>query len=156
MKKAIVITIALLFCGLIITTSAQETIPYTSLGTVFAFFPYNLPQLNRLAPDGGALFVNQPTQYTMKCVCEDPGNIIGASLSANGEMIIDYVYTCYEKGYTGKLTGHYDADKHRFDGFYNTNNGMFQGETHFSFNENGEATGTWDHGAGNVEIRLKK
>lgn len=101
-------------------------------------------------------FLKQPSKYNFLCTETSKGEVIDASLSESGKMVIEYASFWEDGDHSGKAVGFYDSKKNRFNGTYKTHDGRFTGEMNFSFNEKGEATGTWDNGFGTIKIRLKE
>ena len=102
-------------------------------------------------------FLDNPTNYTFECTPTSKGEVLGATLSDDGEMTIRYQSMWTGDGdHSGVLTGTYDANKKRFNGRYETNDNRFEGEQNLIFNIKGEASGTWDNGYGTTVIKLKK
>ena len=99
------------------------------------------------------LFLDSPSSYTFKCGCE-VGEVLSSTLSGD-KLTVKYRYPCGGEMRYGFLEGTYDRDDNRFKGIYNTENKRFYGEINFSFNDSGEALGSWGNGAGKLEMRLK-
>lgn len=109
-----------------------------------------------IAVSGVDLFLKNPTHYNFICTSTSKGEVLSASMSDNGNMTIEYASFWDDGDHSGKTEGVYDRKKNHFQGTYQTNDGRFSGEINFSFNEKGEAQGTWDNGYGVIKIPLKK
>lgn len=105
--------------------------------------------------EGVDLFLKAPTSYNFLCTSNSNGEVLSATMSEGGEMIVEYASYWYDGDHSGRIQGIYNRDKNLFQGVYNTNDGRFSGEINFSFNEKGEAQGTWDNGYGVINIPLK-
>ena len=103
--------------------------------------------------DNHKIFLSNPTNYSFKCGC-DIGEVSSASLRGD-KLLVTYSYPCMGKIRKGLLEGTYDKTTNKFKGIYNTENKSFYGEMNFSFNDKGEATGTWGNGTGRVMMKLK-
>jgi len=102
------------------------------------------------------VFLKNPTKYSFTCSETSKGEVLSAQLSFNGDMTITYRSIWDDGDHSGKATGKYNKNTHRFDGRYKTNDNRFEGEINFIFDKNGEARGTWDYGVGIILIELKK
>ncbi len=105
---------------------------------------------------GVDLFLENPANYSFICTPTSKGDVISAYLSDNGKMVIHYASFWDDGDHSGKTEGFYNREKNHFQGNYETNDGRFSGEINFSFNEKGEAQGTWDNGYGIIKIPLKR
>ncbi len=115
-----------------------------------------LPMENPIiAVSGVDLFLKNPTDYNFICTSTSKGEVLSASLSENGAMIIEYASFWDDGDHSGITQGNYNRKKNFFKGTYKTNDERFSGEINFSFNEKGEAQGTWDNGYGVIKIPLK-
>ncbi len=106
--------------------------------------------------EGIAAFLHDPTRYNFLCTAESTGEVLSASWSENGNLCIAYKSLWSDGDHSGKVLGTYDEDSNKFTGAYQTNDRRFSGEISFSFNKEGEAFGTWDHGFGVIKIALKR
>jgi len=102
------------------------------------------------------VFLSDPTRYNFLCTDESRGDVLSASLTNEGTLRLTYSSFWPDGDHSGHLSGWYDSEKNNFVGEYKTNDGRFAGEINFSFNEKGEAFGTWDHGYGVIKISLKQ
>lgn len=104
---------------------------------------------------GFELFLKSPNQYNFLCTATSKGEVISATFTEDGSLAIQYTSFWEDGDHSGKVKGKYDRKSNRFRGTYKTHDGRFSGEINFSFNQKGEADGTWDNGYGKIRMHLK-
>jgi hypothetical protein len=102
------------------------------------------------------VFLKDPSNYTFLCTSTSKGEVLEASITPKGELTILYESFWDDGDHSGVTKGIYNRKKNKFNGRYQTKDGRFSGEINFSFNEKGEADGSWDNGYGIIKIHLKK
>lgn len=108
-----------------------------------------------LEKQGIAIFLKDPSRYNFLCTNESRGEVLSASLRNDGTLHLTYSSFWSDGDHSGVVSGTYDRQNNIFNGSYKTHDGRFSGEINFSFNEKGEAFGSWDHGYGVIKISLK-
>lgn len=149
--KPTLITLLAFVIGWSVFLTRQETL----FGNQNLLNKKNMEETVKLSA-GIEVFLKKPQQYSFLCTPTSKGEVLSAKLFDSNKMEIEYASFWADGDHSGKVVGVYKRKTNHFKGVYKTNDHRFSGEINFSFNEKGEANGSWDNGYGRIRIQLKK
>lgn len=106
--------------------------------------------------DTEQLFCSNYTAYTMNIQAAGIANIPMASLTKDGHLYIEYVYSSGSEKRSGKMNLQRKKE-HRFEGNWHTkadNGNSYQGSLYFVFDNDGTAKGKYQYAGSSYNITI--